>query len=99
MLKAKIHSAKVLDQVGIKTLLRRADRQFPASPTCGWRRATEGRTKAPTTGCARTSGGAWTSSSVQKSPPRRGCSDGVGCGVGQREGVAVDWRKLLPPKG
>jgi putative transposase len=29
VLKAKIHSAKVLDQVGIKTLLRRADRQFP----------------------------------------------------------------------
>ena len=29
MLKAKIHSAKVLDQVGIKRLLRRADRHFP----------------------------------------------------------------------
>ena len=27
--KAKVPSAKVLDQVGIKTLLRRADRQFP----------------------------------------------------------------------
>jgi putative transposase len=29
VLKAKIHSAKVLDHEGIKTLLRRADRQFP----------------------------------------------------------------------
>jgi putative transposase len=29
VLKAKIHSAQVLDQVGIKTLLGRADRQFP----------------------------------------------------------------------
>ena len=24
--------------------------------------------------------------SAQKSPPRKGCSDGVGCGVGQRGG-------------
>ena len=29
VLKAKIHSANVLDQVGIKTLLQRADGQFP----------------------------------------------------------------------
>ena len=29
VLKAKIHSAKVLDQVGIKMLLQGADGQFP----------------------------------------------------------------------
>src|SRR5215204_6379767 len=29
VLKAKVHSAKVMDYEGIKTLLRRADRQFP----------------------------------------------------------------------
>jgi putative transposase len=29
VLKAKVHSAKVMDQEGIKTLLRQADTQFP----------------------------------------------------------------------
>jgi putative transposase len=29
VLKAKVHSAKVMDHEGIKTLLRRADRLFP----------------------------------------------------------------------
>lgn len=43
---------------------------FPASRTCGWTRATAERTRAPT-GCARPWAGAWTSSSAQKSPPRK----------------------------
>jgi len=30
-------------------------------------------------------------------PPKK-CSDGLGQGVG-KEGVALDWQKLLPPKG
>jgi hypothetical protein len=29
VLKAKVHSAKVMDYEGIKTLLRKADRRFP----------------------------------------------------------------------
>jgi len=29
VLRAKVHSAKVIDHEGIKTLLRQADRQFP----------------------------------------------------------------------
>ena len=29
VLKAKVHSAKVIDYEGIKTLLRKADEQFP----------------------------------------------------------------------
>jgi putative transposase len=35
VLKAKVHSAKVMDWDGIKTLLGRADMQFPASNICG----------------------------------------------------------------
>jgi transposase len=74
VLKAKIHSAR---RCWTKWGSRRRcygepTGSFPASPTFGWTRATEGRTKAPT-GCARTWGGAWTSSSAQKSRPRRGC--------------------------
>jgi putative transposase len=49
VLKAKIHSANVLDQVGIKTLLVRADGQFPRLShlwlDAGYR---EERTRAPT---------------------------------------------------
>ena len=60
VLKAKVHSAKVMDYEGIKTLVRKAEERFPAFLTCGWTRAPEGRTGART-GCARPSGGAWIS--------------------------------------
>ena len=46
VLRAKVHSAKVMDYEGIKTLLRRADERFPRlSLTCGWTRATGGEDK------------------------------------------------------
>ena len=35
----------------------------------------------------------------RKPAPKERCSDGLGSGVGQREGVAVDWKKLLPREG
>ena len=70
MLKAKVHSAKVMDYEGIKMLLRRANERFPVSGTCGWTRATAGRTRART-GCGRPWAGAWISSSVQESPPQK----------------------------
>ena len=38
MLKAKVHAASVMDFEGIKTLLRQADVEFPASNNCGWKR-------------------------------------------------------------
>ncbi len=40
VLKAKVHSAKVPDQDGIKLLLKGACEHFRASPTCGWTRVT-----------------------------------------------------------
>lgn len=71
VLQAKVHSAQVLDQEGIKALLRRAEKRFPRlSHLCGWTRATAERTKAPT-GLERPWGGRWTSSSVRRSPPRK----------------------------
>jgi len=47
VLKVRVHSAKVMDYEGIKTLLWRTS-SFPAYGICGWRRATEERTRAPT---------------------------------------------------
>ena len=82
MLKAKVHSAQVLDQVGIKTLLRRADRQFPRLShlwlDAGYRGEDKGADWV-----RKTLGGRWTSSSAQKSRPRRG-SLGRGRGRGPR---------------
>jgi hypothetical protein len=72
VLKAKIHSAKVMDYEGIKTLLRRADERFPASLTCGWTRATEERTRART-GCKGPWGEVQSSRSVPVSLLPRRC--------------------------
>jgi transposase len=69
VLRAKVHSAKVMDHQGIKTLLRGGQiRNFPASVICGWMVATAGRTRAKT-GSRRPWDGAWISSSVRASPP------------------------------
>jgi putative transposase len=49
VLKARVHSAKVMDYEGIKTLLEGADpKPSRASVICGWTRATEGRTRGQT---------------------------------------------------
>jgi hypothetical protein len=72
VLKVHVHSAKIMDYEGIKALLRKAIDDSPASPTCGWTRATEERTRAQT-GYAKLWAGAWMSSSVRKSPPPKGC--------------------------
>jgi hypothetical protein len=58
VLKAKVMSAKVMDYEGIKSLLRRANEQFPVCGIFGWRRATVGRTRART-GYRRPWAGAW----------------------------------------
>src|SRR5215218_1345675 len=72
VIRAKVHSAKVMDHEGIKTLLRQADTQFlPASVICGWTQATVGRTRART-GSRRPWDGASISSSVRaRLPPKR----------------------------
>ena len=59
VLKAKVHSAKVLDHEGIKTLLYgEPTSDSPSSATCGWTQATGERTRART-GWRKPWGRAW----------------------------------------
>ena len=60
VLKAKVHSAKVMDYQGSRRCCGGRTSSFPAYGICGWTRATEERTRAQT-GCARPWGGAWIS--------------------------------------
>jgi hypothetical protein len=46
VLKAKVQSAKVLDQEGVKPLLEQAGNSFCASSTCGWTAPTGAEIKA-----------------------------------------------------
>src|SRR5215211_331352 len=59
VLKAKVHSAKEMDFEGIKTLLRRADGQFPRLSQLWLDAGYRGEDKGAETGCGRPSGGAW----------------------------------------
>ena len=73
VLKAKVHSAKVMDYEGIKTLLcAKRTGTFPAFLICGWTQAIVERTRART-GYRRRWGGAWISSSVHVNPLPRRC--------------------------
>ena len=97
VLKAKVHSAKVLDQEGIKMLLRRADGRFPRLshlwPDAGYRGEGKGADWVQ-----KTLG--WSVDLVER--PKKPAPDSVlmaWAGEWAKECVAVDWRKLLPPKG
>jgi putative transposase len=97
VLKAKIHSAQVLDQEGIKTLLRRADRQFPRLShlwlDAGYRGEGKGADWVE-----KTLG--WSVDLVER--PKKTAPERVLMSWARewaKEGVAVDWRKLLPPEG
>ena len=71
VLKAKVHSAKVLDQEGIKPLLAGAKELFfRAFHTCGWTLATGAKRKAEV-GWRRSWGGVWTSSNVRANQLQR----------------------------
>ena len=72
VLRAKVHSAKVMDWDGIKTLLQRADEHFPRLKHLWVDPATGERTRART-GWRRPSDGVWISSSVHASLPQRKC--------------------------
>ena len=84
VLKAKVHSAKVMDYEGIKTLLDEADTRFPRLCHLWVDAGYRGEEKGADWALRRRWGGAWMSSSVNESPLPRRCSDGVGQGVGQR---------------
>ena len=95
VLKVKIHSAKIMDYEGIKTLLRRL-RTIPACAICGWsrlpRRGQERGLGSKDPGMERGSGGA-----SEKARSRKG-ADEVGEGMGRRRrggGLA----EAVAPKG
>jgi putative transposase len=97
VLRAKVHSAKVMDWDGIKMLMRRADTQFPRLSHLwldgGYRGEHKGKDWVK-----KTLG--WSAEVVERA--RRPAPKEVLMAWAQewaKEGVAVDWEKLLPPKG
>jgi putative transposase len=97
VLRAKIHSAKVMDWDGIKTLLRQADAQFPRLEhlwlDAGYRGEDRGKDWVE-----KKLG--WSVELLER--PRKPAPEKVLMAWAERwmhEGVKVDWQKLLPPKG
>jgi transposase len=97
VLKAKIHSAKVMDYEGIKALLCKADERFPGLRhlwvDAGYRGEGKGADWVE-----KTLG--WSVDLVER--PKKPAPEEVLMRWAKgwsEEGVAVDWRKLLPPKG
>ena len=97
VLKAKVHSAKILDQEGIKDLLDGARDRFPRLchlwRDAGYRGEEKGR------GWVEKVLG-WTVSLVER--PRKPAQEDVlklWAEQWEKEGVEIDWAKLLPPKG
>jgi len=97
VLKAKVHSAKVMDYQGIKTLLRRADTQFPRLCylwlDAGYRGEDKGKDWVK-----KTLG--WSVDLLER--PRMPAPKEMLMTWARewaKEGVKVDWEHLLPPKG
>ena len=97
VLKAHVHSAKVMDHEGIKALLRGADRRFPRLPhlwvDAGYRGEDKGADWVK-----KTLG--WSVDLVER--PRKPAPKDVLMAWARewaKEGVKVDWKKLLPPEG
>ena len=93
MLKARIHIANVLDQVGIKSLLRRANERFPRLQHLWLDAGYRGEDK-DADWVEKTPG--WSVELVEG--PKKPAPEEV-LMRWAREGVAVDWQELLPPKG
>src|SRR4029450_6784232 len=97
VLKARVHSAKVMDYEGIKTLLEGADEAFPRLSHVWLDAGYRGEDK----------GADWVQKTLGWSvdliarPRKRAPEEGLGEWAQEwaREGVSVDWQKLLPPRG
>jgi putative transposase len=97
VLKVKIHSAKVMDYEGIKTLLHRAQERFPRLShlwlEAGYRGEDKGKDWVE-----KTLG--WSVDLLERA--RKPAPEEVLRAWARewaKEGVAVDWEKLMPPKG
>jgi transposase len=97
VLEAKVHSAKVMDYEGIKSLLRKADERFPRLSDLWLEAGYRGEEK----------GADWVQKSLGRSVdlverPKKPAPEGVLMAWARewaKEGVKADWQKLLPPKG
>ena len=97
VLKAKVHSANVLDHVGIKTLLLRANERFPRLQLLWLDAGYSGEDKGADW-VKKTLG--WSVDLVER--PKKPAPEEVlmrWAAEWAKEGVAEDWRKLMPPKG
>jgi putative transposase len=97
LLKAKVHSAKVMDYEGIKTLLREADQAFPRLRhlwvDAGYRGEDKGAD------WVRKALG-WTVDLVER--PKKPAPEEVLMAWARewaKEGAKLDWEKFMPPKG
>jgi putative transposase len=97
VLRAKVHSAKVMDYEGIKALLRGADRRFPRLSQLWLDAGYLGEDKGADW-VRKTLG--WSVELVER--PKKPAPEEVLMAWARewaKEGVAVEWRKLLPPEG
>ena len=97
VLEAKVHSAKVMDYEGIKALLRKADERFPRLThlwlDAGYRGEGKGADWVQ-----KTLG--WSVDVVER--PKKPAPEKVLMAWAKewaKEGVELDWKKLMPPKG
>jgi putative transposase len=97
VLRAKVHSAKVMDYEGIKTLLHRAQERFPRLShlwlDAGYRAEDKGKDWVE-----KTLG--WSVDLVER--PKKPAPEEVLMAWARewaKEGVKADWQKLMPPKG
>jgi putative transposase len=97
VLKAKVHSAKVIDYEGIKTLLHRAQERFPRLSHL-WLDACYREKDKGKDWVEKTLG--WSVDLVER--PKKPAPEEVLMAWARewaKEGVALDWQKLMPPKG
>ncbi len=97
VLRAKVHSAKVMDYEGIKTLLDRAKGLFPRLSHLWMDAGYSGEDKGGDW-VEKTLG--WTVEIVRR--PRKPAPEEVLMGWARewaKEGVTVDWQRLMPPQG
>jgi putative transposase len=97
VLEAKVHSAKVMDYEGIKRLLHRAKERFPRLSHLWLDAGYRGEDKGAD--WVRKVLG-WSVDVVER--PKKPAPEAVlmaWAAEWAKEGVAVDWRKLMPPEG
>ena len=97
MLKAQVHSAKVMDYEGIKTLLKQADKAFPRLSHLWLDGGYRGENKGAEW-VEKTLG--WSAELVE--PQRKPAPKEVLMAWAEewtKESVKVDWEKFMPPQG